>query len=81
MKIGDGPELRRGEVIALLRVFEAMRTGHLRKIKAAQNRIELMPDVKTAYQPLYRAGPFARGIEKREVKKMLETGVIEPSMA
>lgn len=71
---------RSGELIVLLKEFEAMWSGHLERIKAVQHRIELLPDAKPACQPPYRAEPFAREIQKREFKKMLEAGAIEPSM-
>ena len=81
VQVGDASNLRRGEVIAMLREFESMWSGHLGRINATQHRIELEPNSRPVYQPPYRAGPFARNIEKREVEKMLRAGVIEPSMA
>lgn len=58
-----------------------MWSGTLGTIKATQHRIDLTPGANPVYQPPYRAGPAARVTEKTEVQRMLQAGVIEPSMA
>lgn len=58
-----------------------MWSGDLGKFNATKHIIQLVDDVKPVYEPLYWAGPNARAIQKKEVQKMQEAGVIEPSTA
>ena len=77
--IGREYAAHREEIVDLLQEFEGMWSGRLGTIKAAKHRIDLEEGAKPVYQPPYRAGHRARGIEKAEIGRMLQEGVIEPA--
>jgi len=75
------PRERHGKVHGLLNQFKGMWSGKLGELKATTHHIQLKPDAKPVCSALYRAGPH-RSLEiEKQVKKMLDLGVIEPSDA
>jgi len=70
-----------GKVHGLLDQFNGMRSGNLGELKATTHHIKLTPDAKPVYSAPYRAGPHRRLEIEKQVKKMLDLGVIEPSDA
>ena len=80
-QVDIGPEYapHRKDILNLLQDFEGMWSGRLGTIKAAKHRIDLEEGAQPVYQPPYRAGHRARGIEKAEIGRMLQEGVIEPA--
>jgi len=69
----------RVKVLQLLRPHSAMWNGSLGEISVTEHRIDLTPEARPMYQAPYRAGRMAREIERAEVDKMLNAGVIEPA--
>ena len=53
--------------------------GQLGDLKATEYRIQLAPGSKPFHQAPYRAGPLQRQMEKKQIEKILEKGVIEPA--
>jgi len=70
-----------GKVYGLLDQFKGMWSGKLGERKATTHHIQLKPDAKPVYSAPYRAGPHRRLEIEKQVKKMLDLGVIEPSDA
>jgi len=75
------PEALHGKVRQLLDEFKGMWSGRLGELKATTHHIQLKPDAKPVYSAPYRAGPHRRQYIEKQVKKMLDLGVIEPSDA
>jgi Reverse transcriptase (RNA-dependent DNA polymerase) len=75
------PNDLRQKVVGMLTKHQDMWSGNLGEIKVTSHRIELIPGAKPVFQPPYRAGQKSRGIEKEEVERMLEAGVIEPALS
>ena len=75
------PEALHGKVRQLLDEFKGMWSGRLGELKATTHHIQLKPDAKPVYSAPYRAGPHRRQEIEKQVKKMLDLGVIEPSDA
>jgi len=69
------------KVHGLLDQFKGMWSGRLGELKATTHHIQLKPDAKPVYSDPYRAGPHRRLEIEKQVKKMLDLGVIEPSDA
>ena len=72
---------QRKRVRELLKEFAPMWAGELGEIRTTQHYIDLLPGSRPVAQQPYRAGPKARELEQREVEKMLQAGVIEPSQS
>ncbi len=53
--------------------------GNLGEINSTSHRIDQNPGTRPIAQHPYRAGPRAREAEDKEVKRLLEVGVIEPA--
>ena len=81
MQIGAEHETHRHEIIELLREFEGIWSGRGGTISIAKHWIDLEEGARPIYQQPYRAGHRARAIEKAEIGRMLEQGVIEPASA
>ena len=79
--IGIDSAIIRERVISLLEPFQSMWTGTLGSIHATSHHINLEPGTKPIHQQPYRAGHKARQEERKQIDKMLEQGVIEPSSA
>jgi len=75
------PTEQHGKVHGLLDQFKGMWSGKLGEIKATTHHIELKPDAKPVYSAPYRAGPYRCLEIEKQVKKMLDPGVMEPSDA
>ena len=69
----------RKRVKNMLKRFAPMWSGKLGEINSTPHYIDLLPGSRPIASQPYRAGPKAREIEQREVDKMLQAGVIEPS--
>jgi len=76
---GVPTELRK--VHGLLDQFKGMWSGKLGELKTTTHHIQLNPDAKPVYSAPYRAGPHLRLKIEKQVTKMLDLGVIEPSDA
>jgi len=61
--------------------LKGMGSGRLGKLKATTKRIQLQPNAKPVYSAPHRAGPHRREEIDKQVSKMLELSVIEPSDA
>jgi len=70
-----------GKVHGLLDQFKGMWSGKLGELKATTHHIQLKPEAKPVYSAPYRAGPHRRLEIEKQVKKMLDLGVMEPSDA
>jgi len=70
-----------GKVHGLLDPFRGMWSRKLGELKATTHHIQFKPDAKPVYSAPYRAGPHRRLEIEKQVKKMLDLGVIEPSDA
>jgi len=70
-----------GKVNGLLDQFKGMWSGKLGELKATTHHIQLKPDAKPVFSAPYRAGPPRRLESEKQVRKMLDLGVIEPSGA
>jgi len=70
-----------GKVHGLLDQFTGKWSETLGVLKDTSHHIQLKPDAKPAYSAPYRAGPHCRLEIEKQVKKMLDLGVIEPSDA
>jgi len=75
------PKDLHGNVLGLLDQIKRMRSGKLVELKATTHHIQLKPDAKPLYSAPYRAGPHRRLEIEKQVKKMLDLGVIAPSNA
>jgi len=75
------PKELHGKVHGLLNQFEGMWSGKQGELKATTHHFQLKPDAKPVYSDPYRSGPHRRREIEKQVKKMLELGVIEPSDA
>jgi len=58
-----------------------MWSGKLGELKATTQHIQLKLDAKPVYSASYRAGPHRRLEMEKQVNRMLDLGVIEPSDA
>ena len=67
-----------GKVHGLLDQFKGMWSGKPGELKATTHHIQLKPDAKPVYSAPYRAGPTRLLAIEKQVKKMLDLGVIEP---
>ena len=67
------------DLLAILENYTHMWDGRFGNVKAAKHRINLVPGAKPVFQPHNRAGPKERELEKMEIDKMKESGVIQPS--
>jgi len=72
------PTALHSTVHGLLDQFKGMSSGKLGELKATTHHIQLKPDAKPVYSALYRAGPHRRLEIEKQVKKMLDRGVMEP---
>eukprot|EP00170_Pyropia_yezoensis_P000413 contig_2263_g414 len=54
-------------------------SGELGKVEATLHRIQRKPDAKPVHLQPYRAGPHRRDEIEKQINKMLEMDVIEPS--
>jgi hypothetical protein len=72
-------ETLRDQVVNILSKHDSMWAGSLGEIYITQHRMELQKDAKHIYQAPYRAGSKAREVERIEVDRMLQEGVIEPA--
>jgi len=70
-----------GKVHGLLDHFKGMWSRKLGALKATTHHIQLKLDGKPVYSPPYRAGTHRRLEIEKQVKKMLDLGVIELSDA
>ena len=70
-----------GKVHALVHQFRGMWSENLGELKATTLHIQLKPDAKPVYAAPYRAGAHRRLEIEKQVKKVLDLGVIEPSAA
>jgi len=70
-----------GKANGLLDQFNGMWSGKLGELKATTHHIQLKPDTKPVYSAPYWAGPHRRLEIEKQVKKMLDLGVNEPSDA
>ena len=70
-----------GKVHGLLDQFKGMWSGELGELKATTHHIQLKPEAKPVYSAPYRAVPHRRLEIEKQVKKMLDLGVLEPSDA
>jgi len=68
-----------GKVHGLLDQFKGMWSGKLGELKTTTHHIQLKPDAKPVYSAPYQAGPHRRREIEKQLKKMLDLGVIEPS--
>jgi len=75
------PDHLKDKVRALLDEFAGLWSGKLGELKATTHRIQLQPDARPVYSASYRAGPHRLEEIEKQVKKMLDMGVIEPSDA
>ena len=60
----------------MLRKHEKIWSGQLGDINVTQMHIDLKPDAKPFKSPPYRAGPETRELERAEITKQLDAGVI-----
>ena len=67
------------KLIDTLKQHQSMWYGHLGTIHPTSHYIELTAGARPQHQPPYRAGPTKGEHGKKEVEKMLNAGVIEPS--
>ena len=79
VRLGANFEKHRSRIERLLEPYEEMWNGQMGELKATEHRIKLAPGSKTVHQAPYRAGLLQRQMEKKEIDKMLEKGVIEPA--
>jgi len=75
------PKDLHGTVYGLLDQFKGMWSGTVGALKEAMHHIQLKLDAKPVYSAPYRAGPHLHLEIQKQVKKMLDMGVIEPSDA
>lgn len=75
------PNSARRKVREMLRPLSDMWSGKLGTLGVTEHRITLKEGAKPVYSQPYRAGPKSREVEHREVDKMLEKKVIEPSQS
>jgi len=68
-----------GKVHGLLDQFKGMWSGKLGKLKTTTHHIQLKPDAKPVHSAPYQAGQHCRREMEKQLKKMLDLGVIEPS--
>ena len=69
----------RVQVLDMLREHSSLWSGAFGTIRATEHRIPLEPGTKPIPSMLYRKGPALREMVAKEVKKMLNAGVIEPA--
>ena len=81
LQISAKHETHRQDIVELLRDFKSMWSGRLGKILIAKHQIDLEEGTQPIYQPPYRAEHRVRAIEKAEIGRMREEGVIEPASA
>lgn len=55
----------------MLAEFKEVWSGHLGRIDAIKNRIDLKPDAWPIHRAPYKAGPTPREMEKKEMDQML----------
>lgn len=79
LKLDHLSETLKDQVVNMLSKHDSMWAGSLGEISITQHRIELQKDAKPIYQAPYRAGSKAREVERIEVDRMLQEGVIEPA--
>jgi len=70
-----------GKVHGLLVQFKGTWSGTLGELKATTHHIQLKPDAKPVYSAPYRADPHRHLEIEKQVKKVLDLGVKEPSDA
>jgi len=75
------PKDLQGKVHGLLDQFKGMWSGKLGELKATRHRNQLKQDAKPVYSAPYRDGNHRRLDIEKQVKEMLDLGVIEPSDA
>jgi len=75
------PKDLHGTVHGLLDQFKGMWSGTVGELKESMHHVQLKPDAKPVYSAPYRAGPHLHMEIEKQVKKMLDMGVIEPSDA
>jgi transposase InsO family protein len=63
----------------ILYPHSSMWDGTLGEVRVTEHRIELQAGARPVYQAPYRAGQKGRDVEKKEVERMLQAGVIEPA--
>ena len=69
----------RGHVLEMLRKHSSLWGGALGTIRATEHRIALEPGTKPIRSMPYRKGPAMRDTVAKEVNKMLNAAVIEPT--
>jgi len=72
------PTERHGKVHGLLDQLKGKWSGKLGELTATTHHIQLKPDAKPVYSAPYRAGSHRRSEIDKQVKKLLDLGVIEP---
>ena len=72
---------RRKAVEAMAKPFKSLWKAGLGKIKATVHRLNLEEGSRPSYAQPYRAGPEKRRIIEQEIEKMLDMGVIEPTVS
>jgi len=75
------PRELHGKVHGVLDQFTGMWSGKMGERKATTHHIQLKPDAKPVYSAPYWAGSHRRLEIEKQVKKMLDLGVTEPSDA
>jgi hypothetical protein len=63
----------------MLRPHREMWDGRLGNVTATSRRIDLTPGARPVHAHPYLAGPQAREVEREEIERMLNQGVIEPT--
>lgn len=80
LRIGEDFEEYRHRIVEMLSTFQNMWSRCLGQVHLAKHRISLSFEAKPVYQLQIKAGPNVRDFELKEVQRMLEEGVIEPSV-